>query len=100
MLDIIVDAEARVHGVEKDKVHLHELSHIDTLIDLLCVSKGIEYLGVEKVYCGPVPCGRGMIKTAHGFIPNPSPATIEILAGHKVVFYDEPLELTTPRGRL
>jgi uncharacterized protein (TIGR00299 family) protein len=98
MLDIILNAESKIHGIGRDELHLHELSNVDTVIDLLCVAKGMDYFKIDKVYCGPVPCGRGTIKTAHGIIPNPPPVTLEILSGHPIVFYDEPLELTTPTG--
>jgi uncharacterized protein (TIGR00299 family) protein len=98
MLDIIVEAESKVHGVSKNKVHLHELSHIDTLIDIVSVATGIHCLGIEKVFSGPVPHGRGTVKTAHGIMPNPPPATLEILGGFSTVFLDVPLELTTPTG--
>jgi hypothetical protein len=98
MLDIILAAESKIHGIGRDELHLHELSHVDTIIDLLCVAKGMDYFGIDKVYCGPVPCGRGTIKTAHGIIPNPPPVTLEILSGRTIVFYDESLELTTPTG--
>ncbi len=98
MLDIIVEAESKVHGVPKDRVHLHELSHIDTLIDIVSVAAGIHYLGIDKVYSGPIPHGRGTINTAHGIMPNPPPATLEILGGFKTVFLDVSLELTTPTG--
>jgi pyridinium-3,5-bisthiocarboxylic acid mononucleotide nickel chelatase len=98
MLDIMVEAESRVHGVAKEEIHLHELSSIDTLIDILSVAKGIQYFGIDKVYCGPVPHGRGTIRTAHGIIPNPAPATMEILKGYKALFLELPVELTTPTG--
>jgi uncharacterized protein (TIGR00299 family) protein len=98
MLDIILAAESKIHGIGRDELHLHELSHVDTIIDLLCVAKGMDYFKIDRVYCGPVPCGRGTIKTAHGIIPNPPPVTLEILSGYPIVFYDEPLELTTPTG--
>ena len=98
ILDIIIDAESRVHGISKDELHFHELSNIDTLIDIIGVAAGIDYLGIERVYCGPIPCGRGTIKTSHGIIPNPPPVTLEILSGLKLVFFDDPLELTTPTG--
>jgi pyridinium-3,5-bisthiocarboxylic acid mononucleotide nickel chelatase len=98
MLDIILDAESKVHGVPKESTHLHELSYIDTLIDILSVAKGIHCLGIDKVYSGPIPHGRGTIKTAHGIIPNPPPATVEILKGYNVVFLELPVELTTPTG--
>lgn len=98
MLNIIIDAESKIHGISKDELHLHELSNIDTLIDIIGVAAGINYMGIDKVYCGPVPCGRGTINTSHGIIPNPPPVTLEILSGLKLVFFDEALELTTPTG--
>jgi len=98
MLSLIVAAESKIHDVSRDKLHLHELSHIDTIIDLLCVAYGVRFLAVDQVFCGPVPCGSGTINTSHGSIPNPPPVTLEILRGHRLVFYGEPLELTTPTG--
>jgi pyridinium-3,5-bisthiocarboxylic acid mononucleotide nickel chelatase len=98
MLDILVEAESKVHGVPREETHFHELSHIDTLIDILSAAKGINYFGIDEVYSGPVPHGRGTIKTAHGIVSNPAPATVEILKGYKVVFFDLPVELTTPTG--
>ncbi len=98
MLDIVLDGEAKVHGTMRDELHLHELSHVDTLIDLVSVAKGVHYFGIDRVFCGPVPCGRGTIRTSHGIIPNPPPVTLEILSGYNMIFVDEPLELTTPTG--
>jgi pyridinium-3,5-bisthiocarboxylic acid mononucleotide nickel chelatase len=98
MLDILLEAESKVHGVPKEETHFHELSHVDTIIDILSAAKGINYLGVDEVYAGPVPHGRGTIKTAHGIVSNPAPATVEILKGCRVVFFDLPVELTTPTG--
>lgn len=98
MLNVLVAAEAKVHGVPRDEVHFHELSHIDTLIDVVSVAKGMHYFDVQKVYCGPVPMGRGTIKISHGVVPNPPPATVEILTGYNLLFLDIPLELTTPTG--
>lgn len=98
MLNIILEAESKIHGIGRDTLHLHELSSVDTIIDLLCVAKGMHYFNIDKVYCGPVPCGRGTIKTEHGIIPNPPPVTLEILSGYALVFHEEPLELTTPTG--
>jgi pyridinium-3,5-bisthiocarboxylic acid mononucleotide nickel chelatase len=98
MLDIILEAESKVHGTSKNEVHLHELAHVDTLIDLVSVATAMRYFEVDKVYCGPVPHGRGTIKISHGIMPNPPPVTLEILSGFKTVFLEEPLELTTPTG--
>lgn len=98
ILNVLVAAEAKVHSVAREEVHFHELSHIDTLIDVVSVAKGMHYFGIEKVYCGPVPMGRGTIKISHGIVPNPPPATVEILTGYNLRFVDTPLELTTPTG--
>ena len=98
ILNVLVAAEAKVHGVPRDQVHFHELSHIDTLIDVISVAKCIHYFDIEKVYCGPLPMGRGTIKISHGYVPNPPPATVEILTGYSLRFIDTSLELTTPTG--
>ncbi len=98
ILDVIAAAESKVHGVAKEDVHLHELSHIDTLIDVLSVARAVAYFDIDRVLCGPVPQGRGVVKTAHGVMPNPPPATTEILSGFEAVFLDEEAELTTPTG--
>jgi pyridinium-3,5-bisthiocarboxylic acid mononucleotide nickel chelatase len=98
ILEAIVDAEAKAHGVPREEVHFHELSHVDTIIDVLCVARAVAYFKVDQVLSGPIPQGRGLIKTAHGITPNPPPATAELLTGFDVVFLDEERELTTPTG--
>jgi pyridinium-3,5-bisthiocarboxylic acid mononucleotide nickel chelatase len=98
ILDIIASAESKAHGVPKEDVHFHELSHIDTIIDILSVAQAMAYFRVDKVMSGPAPHGRGLISTAHGMMPNPPPATAEIMTGFPVVFFDEDGELTTPTG--
>jgi len=98
MLDIMVEAESKVHGVPREEIHLHELSHVDTLIDVVCVARAVAYFGIDEVYCGTVPHGRGFIRIAHGVLPNPPPATVEILKGFSQKFLDEEMELTTPTG--
>jgi pyridinium-3,5-bisthiocarboxylic acid mononucleotide nickel chelatase len=98
ILETIVDAEAKAHGVPREEVHFHELSHVDTIIDVLCVARAMSYFNIDRVFSGPIPQGRGLIKTAHGIMPNPPPATTELLAGFEVVFLDEEKELTTPTG--
>jgi pyridinium-3,5-bisthiocarboxylic acid mononucleotide nickel chelatase len=98
ILDIIIDAEAKVHGTARDEVHFHELASIDTLIDVVSVARAVAYFDPQKVFSGPVPHGRGFIHTHHGVLPNPPPATVEIMQGIPVIFLDEELELTTPTG--
>jgi uncharacterized protein (TIGR00299 family) protein len=98
ILDVLAQAEAKVHGVTKAEVHFHELSHIDTIIDVVGVAAAMAHFNIDKVLCGPIPQGKGFITTAHGIMPNPAPATAEILRGLDVLFLDEELELTTPTG--
>ncbi len=98
ILEVLVNGEAKAHGVPAEEVHFHELSHVDTIIDCLCVAKAMAFFDVEEVFCGPLPQGRGLIKTAHGIMPNPPPATTEIVSGLDVLFLDEERELTTPTG--
>lgn len=98
MLERIITAEAKVHGTTRESVHLHELSHVDTLIDVLSVAVAMAYFQIDRVYCGPIPMGRGTIRTSHGVIPNPPPVTLEILSHLPLLFLEEPLELTTPTG--
>ena len=98
ILAILVNAEAKVHGVEPEKVHFHELAHVDTLIDILCTAKAMSHFSVDEVHCGPIPQGRGFVRTSHGLLPNPPPVTVEILSGMPLVFFDNELELTTPTG--
>ncbi|MCX7858112.1 MAG: nickel pincer cofactor biosynthesis protein LarC [Deltaproteobacteria bacterium] len=98
MLNLLFDAEAKIHGVKKEDIHLHELSSVDTFLDFLLVASGIFYFSIDKVYVGLIPHGTGFIKTAHGTVPNPPPLTLEILSGFESRFTSEPYELTTPTG--
>jgi uncharacterized protein (TIGR00299 family) protein len=94
----LAEAEAAAHGTHLEQVHFHEIGGLDTLVDLACTFTGLSHLGVEKVYCAPLPLGRGSIETAHGTIPLPAPATLNLLRG--VPTYGLPIEaeLVTPTG--
>lgn len=94
----LAEAEARVHGTTKDEVHFHEVGAMDSIIDVVGSCAALEMLNVDAVTVGPLPCGCGSFKTAHGVMPNPAPATVELLKGHPVVQTDEPFELVTPTG--
>ncbi len=79
-------AEQQVHRQEDAEPHLGELGSIDTLIDVVCVVVGLEALGIERLYCSSLPSGSGVIKTSHGALPVPAPATSALfsLAGAPV----------------
>lgn len=76
----LAEAEARVHGVELDRVVLHELGSLDTLVDVVGSVVGLELLGVEAVYSSPLPGGPGLARGHHGPQPLPAPATVQLMA--------------------
>jgi uncharacterized protein (TIGR00299 family) protein len=96
---VIAIAEAKIHNVDPEKVHFHEVGAIDSIIDIVGTAICLEKFGIERVYSSPVRLGNGStLTTRHGIIPNPSPATLEILKDYPVQLTDIPYELTTPTG--
>ncbi|MCX8095387.1 MAG: nickel pincer cofactor biosynthesis protein LarC [Caldisericia bacterium] len=81
-----------------EEVHLHELGGLDSIIDIVGSVIGLRLLNVEKVYSSPVPVGSGFVKTHHGVLPIPAPATIEILKGVPIFSNGIKGEITTPTG--
>ncbi len=94
----LFDAEAHVHGATRETVHLHEMGNLDTLIDVVGAVIGLEALGVERLYCGPLPAGHGTIHTAHGRLPAPGPAVMALMGGAPMRHVDIEAELVTPTG--
>ncbi len=92
------EAEAAVHGVPLEKVHFHEVGAVDSIADIAGACVGLELLGVASVYCSPVNVGSGTVKTEHGILPVPAPATAALLAGKPVYSAGPAKELTTPTG--
>jgi len=96
---VIAIAEARIHNVSVDDVHFHEVGALDSIADVIAVAVCLDHLGIEEVYSSTVPLGTGgMIRTQHGVMPLPAPATLEILKGYPVMLTAVPSELTTPTG--
>lgn len=91
-------AEAKVHGVTPQEVHFHEVGALDAIVDIVACCAGLRSLGVERVVCSPLPLGRGFVDCAHGRIPLPAPAVVELLAGIPVTAWPEPGETVTPTG--
>jgi len=89
--------EASIHGVPLQTVAFHEVGAVDSILDICGAALAIELLGDPEVHCAPVPLGSGMVQTAHGPMPVPSPATLELLEGVAVRF-EGVGELTTPTG--
>ncbi len=75
----LASVEAGIHSKELSEVHLHELSGDDTIVDVVGTLIGIQQLGIEQIVVSPIPLGRGTIEAAHGKIPLPAPATLELL---------------------
>ena len=95
----IAAAEGEIHGLAPEKVHLHEVGAVDAILDVVGSIWGLEALGVDGVYCGPIALGDGTVKAAHGVLPVPAPATLKLLEGHPV--HPGPPgsgELVTPTG--
>ncbi|GAB4327839.1 MAG: nickel pincer cofactor biosynthesis protein LarC [Calditrichia bacterium] len=92
------EAEAKIHNSTADRVHLHELSGIDTIVDVVSVLWAVRELGIDKIVSSPLPMGRGFVKGAHGQIPLPAPATIALLKDVPVYGVDIEGELVTPTG--
>ena len=92
------EVEAAIHGTAPERVHLHELGGIDTIVDVVGVLAGFELLGVERVVCSPLPLARGFVDAAHGRLPLPAPATVALLEGVPVTGAEVEGELVTPTG--
>jgi uncharacterized protein (TIGR00299 family) protein len=97
-LTAIAEVEARLHGTDPASVHLHELGGHDTLVDVVGALAAAHALGVTEVVCAPIPLGTGRVRSAHGLIPAPAPATLALLAGLTVTGTDLPGETVTPTG--
>ena len=97
--EAIAVIESAVHGVAPDDLHLHEVGAVDAILDIVGSIWGVELLGIERVYNTKVSLGDGTIKTAHGTLPVPAPATIRLLEGFNVQHGPPGSgELTTPTG--
>ena len=95
----IATAEAEIHGMEPERVHLHEVGAVDAILDVVGSVWGFARLGVERVHCGPIQGGDGFVRAAHGMLPVPAPATLKLLEGHVVRPGPEGAgELVTPTG--
>ncbi|MDO8282365.1 MAG: nickel pincer cofactor biosynthesis protein LarC [Thermodesulfovibrionia bacterium] len=94
----LFEAEAKVHGEKIQDVHLHELGAIDCIVDIFGALIGLDMLGITEIYSSPLNVGGGTVKTAHGILPVPAPATLELLKGVPIYSSGVEHELTTPTG--
>jgi pyridinium-3,5-bisthiocarboxylic acid mononucleotide nickel chelatase len=94
----LAHAEARIHGVDPDHVHFHEVGAVDAIGEVCGVAVALEDLAIDAVTCSPLPMGRGFVDAAHGRLPLPAPATLALLEGAPLYGVDIEAELVTPTG--
>jgi len=96
----LADAEAAVHGTSPDRVHLHEVGALDSIVDIVGAVYGLEALGVDEIVASPLNVGSGTIACAHGVFPVPGPATVRLLEGAPIYAGTQQAEMVTPTGAL
>ncbi len=101
----IVRVEARIHGIPESRVHLHEVGAVDSIVDVVGCVVGLSELiglpgtpGAGRIVCSPLNVGHGTVRTDHGVLPVPAPATAALLEGIPVYAEGEPMERVTPTG--
>jgi pyridinium-3,5-bisthiocarboxylic acid mononucleotide nickel chelatase len=91
-------AEGNVHNEDPQEVTFHEVGAVDSIVDVVGSCVALELLDAATVSCAPLPMGTGTVDSAHGPLPVPGPATLEILKSSRLRWTDEPRETTTPTG--
>ena len=94
----LAEAEGKIHNTTKEKIHFHEVGALDAIVDVVGSVCGLELLGIEKIYASPLHVGSGFAKCAHGTIPLPAPATLELLKDVPIYSQGIKQELVTPTG--
>ena len=96
----LAEAEATIHGTTPAAVTFHEVGAVDSIVDIVGAALALELLDVEQVYCSDLPLTSGRVRSAHGALPAPAPATLELLRGTDAVWRSVPAEgeLVTPTG--
>lgn len=96
----LAEAEGAVHGIAPEQVHFHEVGATDAIVDIVGTCIGLDWLGVEQLYCSPMPIGGGTIWAAHGRLPVPPPAVLKLWEMRQVPLYSNGIEkeLVTPTG--
>ena len=94
----IAQAESKIHRKDIDKIHFHEIGGLDSIIDIASAVIGIKTLGIEEIHSSALPVGKGFVKCAHGVIPVPAPATLELLKNIPTYSGGIESEMITPTG--
>jgi uncharacterized protein (TIGR00299 family) protein len=100
MFQRLAEAEASIHQMPVDRVHLHEVGALDSIIDIVGIAFGMEWVGADRVVCSPLNVGGGMVHSAHGVFPVPAPATVKLLGDAPIYSGAIQRELVTPTGAL
>ena len=101
VFELLAVAEGKVHGINADQVHFHEIGSIDSLVDVIGVCAAVNYLKPNNIYCNSPNLGRGFVTTEHGKIPIPSPVVVELISKNNIEIcsdYKINEELSTPTG--
>ena len=98
MFTLLGQAEAKVHNIDLQSVHFHETGAADAIVDIVCAAVGADILGVDRFISSPLNVGGGTVECAHGVLPVPAPATIELLKDAPIYSGDIQKELVTPTG--
>jgi pyridinium-3,5-bisthiocarboxylic acid mononucleotide nickel chelatase len=98
IFEALGEAEAKIHNTSVEQVHFHEVGAVDAMVDIVCAAVGTETLGVDEIVCSPLNVGGGMVQCAHGTLPIPAPATLELLKDAPVHSSGIQAELVTPTG--
>jgi len=91
-------AEGKIHKIDFEKVHFHEVGAIDSIIDIVGTAILIDYYKIKKIYSSALPLGKGFVDCAHGKLPLPAPATVELAKNIPVYQTNRQQEMVTPTG--
>lgn len=94
----LAEAEGKIHNTDAEKIHFHEVGAVDAIVDIVCAAVGADSLGIDEWHCSPLNVGGGIVHCAHGTLPVPAPATLELLRDAPIYSSDIRKELVTPTG--
>lgn len=100
LFERLAEAESAIHNVPVERIHLHEVGAVDSIVDIVGAVYGLEQLGADRIVSSPLNVGGGTVKCEHGIFPVPAPATARLLQGVPVYSGDVQMELVTPTGAL